>query len=176
MTDQARNGRRVCVWCRTVAFSAVALRCCLALALLGGASGCASSPATLSSGVVHVSFTTDETCGFSNPYTVEARGCRRLDAKAVMCKGFGIIDGVLFAGGCEAPAELEVLETQGTMPLSPPRGEPAPVQALAPEDDPASLSEPIEPAKTSDEPAPEVKKKARSSSKKTKKSAKRKKR
>lgn len=158
-------------------FSTVPVRCCLALALLA-ANGCAPSPQTLSSGVVHVSFTTDETCGFSNPYTVEAQGCQRLDEKAVMCKGFGVIDGVLFAGGCEAPAALEVLETQGTMPLSPPRSEPAPKQQLAPEDDPASLIAPIEPAKASDEPAPKARKKKRSSSKKSKakKPARRKKR
>lgn len=160
-----------------VAYSAVPVRCCVAWALLGWVSGCAPSPATLSSGVVHVSFTTDETCGFSNPYTVEARGCRRLDQKAVMCKGFGIIDGVLFAGGCEAPAELEVLETQGTLPLSPPRGEPPPEPPAAEESDPLSAvsTEPVEPAKASDEPAP---KKARASSRKgkTKKSSRRKKR
>lgn len=167
----------MCVWCKTVVLSAVPIRCCLALALLVG-SGCAPSPATLSSGVVHVSFTAEETCGFSNPYTVEAQGCRRLDEKAVMCKGFGVIDGVLFAGGCEAPAEIEVLETQGTMPLSPPRAEPAAKPPLAPEDDPASLTEPIEPTKVSDEPAPKARKKTRSSSKKSKakKPARRKKR
>jgi hypothetical protein len=147
-----------------VASFAARVRCGGLLALLGLVGGCAASAVTLSSGVVHVSFTTDETCGFSNPYTVDARGCRRLDEKAVMCKGFGVIDGVLFAGGCEAPADLDVLETQGTMPLSPPRSAPIADDAEAA---PATRDEPEagELPEASAEPVPKVEKKARSASK-----------
>lgn len=133
----------------------------LAVSVLGGAlGGCAPSAATLDSGFVHVNFTTDETCGFSNPYTVEARGCSRLDEKAVMCKGFGVIDGVLFAGGCEAPAQVELLETQGTMPLSPPRAEPSPEQDEARAA--AAEQEVSEPPAASKEPPPRAEKKRRS--------------
>lgn len=145
-----------------VASFAARVRCGGLLVLLGLVGGCAASAVTLSSGVVHVSFTTDETCGFSNPYTVDARGCRRLDEKAVMCKGFGVIDGVLFAGGCEAPADLDVLETQGTMPLSPPRS--------APTADEAEMATPDEPeaselSEAGAEPEPKVEKKRRSATK-----------
>jgi hypothetical protein len=74
-----------------------------------------------------------------------------------MCKGFGVIDGVLFAGGCEAPAELELLETQGTLPLSPPRSEPEPSE---PQLTPAEASGASDPQNANDEPAPPVEKKA----------------
>jgi hypothetical protein len=84
---------------------------------------CSPGVVVLSSGSVQVTFKGEETCGFENPYVVDARGCRKLDNNALMCKGFGVIDGVLFAGGCEAPAEVEVLETRGTMPLAPSRGD-----------------------------------------------------
>lgn len=73
----------------------------------------------LSRGSVAVTFKTDETCGFENPYVTDAKGCRVIDRKALMCKGFGVIDGVLFAGGCEAPAEARVLETRGSVPIAP---------------------------------------------------------
>ncbi|HKO92673.1 MAG TPA: hypothetical protein VJU61_16070 [Polyangiaceae bacterium] len=72
----------------------------------------------LNSGRVRVTFQGEETCGLENPYLVDARGCRKIDRNALMCKGFGVIDGVLFAGGCEAPAEAEVLETRGTLPVA----------------------------------------------------------
>ena len=84
---------------------------------------CSSGVVVLSSGSVQVTFKGEETCGFDNPYVVDARGCRKLDNHALMCKGFGVIDGVLFAGGCEAPADAEVLETRGTMPVAPNRGQ-----------------------------------------------------
>ncbi|MEY2934081.1 MAG: hypothetical protein RL033_4830 [Pseudomonadota bacterium] len=147
-----------------VASFAARLRCGGLSVLLGLVGGCAASAVTLSSGVVHVSFTTDETCGFSNPYTVDARGCRRLDEKAVMCKGFGVIDGVLFAGGCEAPADLDVLETQGTMPLSPPRSAATTDEAEA---SPATRdeAEASELPDASAEPEPKVEKRTRSASK-----------
>lgn len=80
---------------------------------------CGSAPVVMSSGSIAVTFTTDETCGFDNPYVADAKGCRMIDRKALMCKGFGVIDGVLFAGGCEAPAEARVLETRGTLPIAP---------------------------------------------------------
>lgn len=158
----------------------------LALALLGtlaGAAlvgaGCASSPAMLSSGVIHVTFTSDETCGFSNPYTVEANGCRRLDEKAVMCKGFGVIDGVLFAGGCEAPAALEVLETQGTMPLSPPRSEPAeppPSEETWPAAEPPPEETEVTARKAASKPAKKARSRGSKAKKPKKKPARRKKR
>jgi hypothetical protein len=81
--------------------------------------GCSSAPVILSHGSVQVTFKTEETCGFDNPYVADAKGCRVIDRKALMCKGFGVIDGMLFAGGCEAPAQAEVLETRGTMPVVP---------------------------------------------------------
>lgn len=80
---------------------------------------CSPSVIVLDSGRVRVTFRGEETCGFDNPYEMDARGCRKIDRNALMCKGFGVIDGVLFAGGCEAPAEVEVLETRGTMPVAP---------------------------------------------------------
>ena len=80
---------------------------------------CGPGVIVLDSGRVRVTFTGEETCGFDNPYEMDARGCRKIDRNALMCKGFGVIDGVLFAGGCEAPAEVEVLETRGTMPVAP---------------------------------------------------------
>ncbi|MEY4546346.1 MAG: hypothetical protein RL685_2541 [Pseudomonadota bacterium] len=148
-----------------VASFAARLRCGWRLALLGLVGGCAASAVTLSSGVVHVSFITDETCGFSNPYTVDARGCRRLDEKAVMCKGFGVIDGVLFAGGCEAPADLDVLETQGTMPLSPPRGASTTDEEVEAAPATRDESEASELPEASAEPAPKVEKRTRSATK-----------
>jgi hypothetical protein len=81
--------------------------------------GCSSAPVVLSHGSVRVDFKGDATCGFENPYVVDAKGCRVIDKGALMCKGFGVIDGVLFAGGCEAAAEAEILETNGTSPLAP---------------------------------------------------------
>lgn len=80
---------------------------------------CGSGTVLLSSGSVRVTFTSDETCGFDNPYVADANGCRVIDRKALMCKGFGVIDGVLFADGCEAPAEARVVETRGTLPSVP---------------------------------------------------------
>jgi hypothetical protein len=77
----------------------------------------------LSQGSVRVTFTGEETCGLDNPYLADAKGCRLIDKKAVMCDGFGVIDGVLFAGSCEAPAQYELLETRGTLPVAPGRGE-----------------------------------------------------
>lgn len=144
-------------------FAARIRRGCLP-AVLALAGGCAPSAVTLHSGVVHVSFTTEETCGFSNPYTVDARGCRRLDEKAVMCKGFGVIDGVLFAGGCEAPAQVDVLETQGTMPRMPARSAPAADEVGA---TPVTRAESgdSEPLEDNAESVPKVEKKARSTAK-----------
>ena len=81
--------------------------------------GCAANTIVLSQGSVRVTFTGQETCGFANPYTAAAEGCRLIDKKAVMCNGFGVIDGVLFADGCEAPAQYELLETRGTSPVTP---------------------------------------------------------
>jgi hypothetical protein len=81
--------------------------------------GCAASAVVLASGKVQVTFKSAETCGFDNPHVADAKGCRLIDQKALMCNGFGVIDGVLFAGGCEAPAEVELLETRGTMPVAP---------------------------------------------------------
>ena len=86
---------------------------CLVLA------SCTPTPLILRSGTVRVSFKGEETCGFENPYTTDAKGCRLLDKRALMCRGFGVIDGVLFAGGCEAPAEARVMETRGTVPVAP---------------------------------------------------------
>lgn len=83
------------------------------------AAACSSAPPVLSSGNVAVTFTADETCGFENPYFADAKGCRVIDREALMCKGFGVIDGVLFAGGCEAPAEARIMETRGTLPVAP---------------------------------------------------------
>lgn len=80
---------------------------------------CSSTPVVLSHGSVRVDFKGDATCGFENPYVVDAKGCRVIDRGALMCKGFGVIDGVLFAGGCEAAAEAEILETNGTSPVAP---------------------------------------------------------
>lgn len=87
--------------------------------LVAAVVACGSSTLVLSRGSVSVTFTTDETCGFENPHVAEAKGCRVIDREALMCKGFGVIDGVLFAGGCEAPAEARVLETRGTLPIAP---------------------------------------------------------
>lgn len=87
--------------------------------LAAALAGCGSGPVVLSRGSVAVTFTTDETCGFENPYVTDAKGCHVIDRKALMCKGFGVIDGVLFAGGCEAPAEARVSETRGTLPIKP---------------------------------------------------------
>jgi len=81
--------------------------------------GCAGNAVVLHQGSVRVTFTGTETCGFDNPYLADAEGCRLIDKKAVMCSGFGVIDGVLFAGGCEAPAQYELLETRGTSPVTP---------------------------------------------------------
>jgi hypothetical protein len=94
--------------------------------------GCGRAPVVLQGGSVRVIFAEAETCGFDNPYVVPARGCRVIDDNALMCKGFGVIDGVLFAGGCEARAEIQVIETQGTMPT------------------PVSGSDPQEPAEEDD--------------------------
>jgi len=80
---------------------------------------CSSAPVVLSQGRVRVDFKGDATCGFENPFVVDAKGCRVIDKGALMCKGFGVIDGVLFAGGCEAAAEAEILETSGTSPRAP---------------------------------------------------------
>lgn len=80
---------------------------------------CGSTPVVLSRGSVAVTFKTEETCGFENPYVADAKGCRVIDREALMCKGFGVIDGVLFAGGCEAPVEARVVETRGTVPIAP---------------------------------------------------------
>jgi hypothetical protein len=85
--------------------------------------GCTSSAVLLSQGSVRVTFTGEQTCGFDNPYVADAKGCRLIDKKAVMCNGFGVIDGVLFAGSCEAPARYELQETRGTLPVVPGRGE-----------------------------------------------------
>ncbi|MEO8183329.1 MAG: hypothetical protein ABI895_31230 [Deltaproteobacteria bacterium] len=85
--------------------------------------GCSPSAVLLSQGSVRVTFTGEQTCGFDNPYVAQAKGCRWIDKKAVMCNGFGVIDGVLFAGGCEAPARYELLETRGTLPVAPDRGQ-----------------------------------------------------
>ena len=87
--------------------------------LVGAAVACGSAPVVLSRGSIAVTFETDETCGFENPYVTDAVGCRLIDRKALMCKGFGVIDGVLFAGGCEAPAEVRITETRGTVPIAP---------------------------------------------------------
>jgi hypothetical protein len=81
---------------------------------------CAAAPKILSRGTIKVTFTGEETCGFENPYVADAKGCRVIDDRALMCRGFGVIDGILFAGGCEAPAEARVMETRGTLPLAPP--------------------------------------------------------
>jgi hypothetical protein len=88
--------------------------------------GCTQTVVLLSQGSVRVTFTGEETCGFDNPYVSDASGCRLIDKKAVMCDGFGVIDGVLFAGGCEAPAQYELLETRATLPVVPGAGEAAP--------------------------------------------------
>lgn len=84
---------------------------------------CTPNTILLSQGSVRVSFTGEQTCGFDNPYVADAKGCRLIDKKAVMCNGFGVIDGVLFAGGCEAPAQYQLLETRGTLPVVPDRRE-----------------------------------------------------
>ena len=97
---------------RAIAACAVSAACWLC-------AGCAANAIVLSQGSVQVTFTGAETCGFDNPYTAEAKGCRLIDKKALMCSGFGVIDGVLFAGGCEAPAQYELLETRGTSPVTP---------------------------------------------------------
>lgn len=88
--------------------------------------GCTQTVVLLSQGSVRVTFTGEETCGFDNPYVSDASGCRLIDKKAVMCDGFGVIDGVLFAGGCEAPAQYELLETRATLPVVPGAGAAAP--------------------------------------------------
>ena len=84
---------------------------------------CGPSVIVLSSGQIRVTFKGEETCGFDNPHLVDARGCRKIDRNALMCKGFGVIDGVLFAGSCEAAAEAEVLDTRGTLPVAQDRGD-----------------------------------------------------
>lgn len=77
-----------------------------------------SAPVVLSHGSIAVSFETEETCGFEDPFIADATGCRVIDRKALVCAEFGIIDGVLFAAGCEAPAKANILETRGTVPLA----------------------------------------------------------
>jgi hypothetical protein len=96
---------------------------------------CTSTPLILSSGTVRVSFKGEETCGFENPYTADAKGCRVIDTRALMCRGFGVIDGVLFAGGCEAPAEAQVMATRGTLPVAPTPAGAEPMET--PADEPA---------------------------------------
>jgi len=86
-------------------------------------SGCTPNAVLLSQGSVRVDFTGEETCGLENPYVADAKGCRLIDKRALMCDGFGVIDGVLFAGACEAPARYELLETRGTLPVVPDRRE-----------------------------------------------------
>ena len=98
-----------------------------ALVVVVAVQGCRTSPVVLSGGSVRVIFKGDETCGFDNPYVVAGKGCRVIDRGALLCRGFGVIDGVLFAGGCEAAAEAEVLETRGTLPVT--SGEPGPPDA-----------------------------------------------
>jgi hypothetical protein len=72
----------------------------------------------LQSGRVRVNFAGPETCGFDNPHLADARGCRVIDDDALMCRGFGVIDDVLFAEGCEAPASVELIEVSGTAPVT----------------------------------------------------------
>ena len=98
---------------------------------------CTPAPLVLRSGTVKVSFKGEETCGFENPYTTEAKGCRIIDKRALMCRGFGVIDGVLFAGGCEAPAEARVMETRGTVPVAPTSAGAEPSEASTDEPAPA---------------------------------------
>jgi hypothetical protein len=98
--------------------------------LTAAAVACGSTPVVLSRGSIAVTFKTEETCGFENPYVADAKGCRVIDRKALMCEGFGVIDGVLFAGGCEAPVEARVVETRGTVPSAP--------AAIDAEDEPAA--------------------------------------
>jgi len=115
-----------CSWILSKVMARTTRRSGLFIALVGVGyllGACGPSVIVLSSGQVRVTFKGEETCGFDNPYLIDARGCRKLDRNALMCKGFGVIDGVLFAGGCEAPAEAEVLETRGTMPVAPSRGD-----------------------------------------------------
>jgi hypothetical protein len=103
-----------------ICFLVRAVRCCVLPFLCGVLLfGCTPSAILLSQGRVRVTFTGEETCGFDNPYVADAKGCRLIDKKAVMCNGFGVIDGVLFAGGCEAPARYELQETRGTLPVAP---------------------------------------------------------
>jgi hypothetical protein len=99
--------------------------------------GCTSAPKILSRGSVRVTFSGEETCGFENPYVADAKGCRVIDDRALMCRRFGVIDGMLFAGGCEAPAEARVMETRGTSPVAPP--------AVGAEETPADEPAPSEP-------------------------------
>lgn len=77
-------------------------------------------------GRFRVNFQGEETCGFDNPHVGNARGCRLIDEHALMCRGFGVIDGVLFAGGCEAPATVQMLEITGTVPVGTALPEPGP--------------------------------------------------
>lgn len=84
--------------------------------------GCAAGPTVLSEGTVVVSFAGSETCGLHNPHEVEARGCRLLDHRAIVCDEFGVIDGVLFSGDCESPASANLLEVRGTSVVMTPVG------------------------------------------------------
>lgn len=75
---------------------------------------CAGGPKILEKGTVVVSFSSEETCGLHNPYEADATGCQLIAQGAIVCDGFGVIDGMLFAGDCEAPATASLLEVQGT--------------------------------------------------------------
>jgi hypothetical protein len=59
-----------------------------------------------------------QTCDLDPSFDAPADGCRLIDEEAIMCGTFGVIDGVLFLDGCEAPARVLVLDKQGTTTAS----------------------------------------------------------